>query len=256
MDIHILGAHNSESVDNSCVTFVVDDKLAVEAGGLTSHLSARQQRNIDAVILTHHHMDHIRDIPGMAFSFFAAGASLDIYAPAAVNVVIQTHFLNKMIYPEFQKIPAKKPTVNFLAIEPYSQQRINGFTILPLPVCHPASSVGYQISDKQGKVVFYTGDTGPDLADCWRRVSPQLLIIEVTMPDKFQDFAVKTGHLTPHLLEHELKSFRDIKGYLPQVVAIHLDASQEPEIREELAAVAANLPASITIAHEGMHLYI
>ena len=254
MDIRILGAHNSESVDTSCVTFIVDGKLAVEAGGLTSRLSVREQQNIDSIILTHHHLDHIRDIPGIALNFFRFGASLEIYSTAAVNDVIRTHLLNRTIYPEFQKIPEKKPTVIFLEIEPYGMQRIDGYNILPVPVRHPASAVGYQISDKQGKTVFYTGDTGPDLADCWRHISPQLLIIDVTMPDEFESFAAKTGHLSPRLLECELIGFRDIKGYLPQVVTVHMDAAHEPKIREELDGVAENLHVSIALAHEDMLL--
>ncbi|OGN96404.1 MAG: hypothetical protein A2Y89_03155 [Chloroflexi bacterium RBG_13_51_18] len=254
MNIRILGAHNSESSSSSCVTFIIDDKLAVEAGGLTAHLSISEQRDIEAVILTHHHMDHVRDIPTMAYNFYNAGVHLNIYAMAVVNEVIRTHLLNALIYPEFQKIPEGQPIVRFMPVEPYEEQWINGFTILPVPVRHAAASVGYQISDTHGIAIFYTGDTGPDLAECWRHISPQLLMIDVTMPDGHEDFVVKTGHLTPRLLERELISFRDIKGYLPRVVAIHIDASHETEIREGLALVGEHLSIPIDVAYEGMLL--
>jgi ribonuclease BN (tRNA processing enzyme) len=256
MNIRILGAHNGESTDGSCVTFVIDGTLAVEAGGLTSRLSIQEQQKIDAVILTHHHLDHIRDIPCIALNLFCLGASIDIYSTAKVCDVIKDHLLNKVIYPEFQKIPEKKPTVSFQEIEPYGLQWIDGHSILPVPVNHTGAAVGYQISDKQGKNVFYTGDTGPDLAECWRHVSPQLLIIEVTLSNASEHFARRTGHLTANLLEKELISFREIKGYLPEVLAIHMDAMQEPKIREELAAVAENLHTPITVAREGMVLTV
>jgi cAMP phosphodiesterase len=254
MNIRILGAHNCESTASSCVTFIVDGTLAVEAGGLTSRLSIEEQQSIGSVILTHCHLDHIRDIPSIALNLYSKGASVDVYSTAEVCSVIKEHLLNKTIYPEFQNIPKQKPTVSFLEIEPYRLEWIDGHSILPLPVNHNGSAVGYQITDKQGKTIFYTGDTGPGLAECWRHVSPRLLIIEVTLPNALGDFALNAGHLTANLLEKELISFREIKGYLPEVLAIHMDAAQESVIREELAAVAENLHVPITVAQEDMRL--
>jgi len=256
MDIRILGAHNGETSTTSCVSFLIDGTLAVEAGGLTSRLSIQEQREIDAVILTHQHLDHIRDIPGIALTLFRHGASIDIYSTSQVCETIKNHLLNKILYPEFQKIPETKPTVNFKEIKPFGQLWIDGHGIMAVPVKHCGDAVGYQISDKQGKAIFYTGDTGPELSDCWRQISPRLLIIDVTLPDASEEFAKKTCHLTPHLLEQELRSFRECKGYLPEVVAVHMDTSLEPVIREEIAAVAENLHIPITMAYEGMRLQI
>ena len=61
----------------------------------------------------------------------------------------------------------------------------------------------------------------------------------------------RVGHLTPNLLKRELESFREIKGYLPPVVAIHMNPADEAEIKAELAPVAASLDADITMAYEG-----
>lgn len=256
MDIRILGAHNSESAETSCVTFIIDGTLAVEAGGLTSRLTIQEQQKIDAVILTHHHLDHIRDIPAIALNFFRLGASLDVYSTARVSDIIKDHMLNKVVYPEFQNIPESKPTLNFLEMEPYSLQWIDGHSILPVPVNHTGESVGYQISDKQGRVIFYTGDTGPDLAMCWRHISPQLLIIEVTLANDDEEFARQTGHLTARLLEQELISFRELKGYLPEILTVHMDAVLEPQIRKQLAALTEHLQVPITVAQENMRLKI
>jgi ribonuclease BN (tRNA processing enzyme) len=256
MDIRILGAHNNESTTSSCVTFIVDGTLAVEAGGLTSRLTIEEQQALDAVIITHHHLDHIRDIPAIALNLCRLGGSLDVYSTPEVGEVIKNHMLNTVVYPEFQNIPEKKPTLVFLEIEPYGLQWIDGHSILPVPVHHCGEAVGFQICDKQGKTVFYTGDTGPDLKECWRHVSPQLLIIEVTFTNAGEELARQTEHLTPNLLEQELICFRELKGYLPDILAIHLDAVQESTIRQELDAVAANLQTPITVAREEMRLAI
>ena len=102
--------------------------------------------------------------------------------------------------------------------------------------------------------MFFTGDTGPGLSECWQQVSPQLLITEVTASSRYDDFGRGSGHLTPNLLKQELIVFRTLKGYLPQVVTVHMSPDLETEIATELAAVAEELHATIALAHEGMEL--
>ncbi|MCK4862816.1 MAG: lactamase [Dehalococcoidales bacterium] len=256
MDIRILGAHNCETLTSRCVCFLIDDTLAIDAGSLTSSLSVQEQRRLNAVVITHQHFDHIRDIPGIALNLFRCGASIQIYSTATVCDIIETNLLNGKIYPRFHKIPETKPTVHFNTIKPLEPQEVDGHNILAVPVNHFGATVGYQISDNQGRTIFYTGDTGPGLSDCWRHISPQLLMIEVTLPDECELFARETSHLTPHMLEQELISFRELKGYLPQVIAVHMDISLEPETKEEISAVARRLDIPITVAHEGMRLKI
>ena len=256
MDIRILGAHNCESLTSSCVCFLIDDTLAIDAGCLTSSLSFQEQKGLKAVVITHQHFDHIRDIPGIALNLFQCGASIQVYSTIIARDIIEANLLNGEIYPQFHKIPETKPTIHFNTIEPLEPQMVDGHNILAVPVNHFGTTVGYQISDKQGKAIFYTGDTGPGLSDCWRQISPQLLIIEVTLPDAYELFARETSHLTPHMLEQELVSFRELKGYLPQVIAVHMDISLESKTKEEISAVAGMLGIPITVAHEGMRLTI
>jgi ribonuclease BN (tRNA processing enzyme) len=256
MDIRILGAHNYESPTTNCVCFLIDGTLAIDAGGLTSGLSIQEQQQVEAVLLTHQHYDHIRDIPGIALNLFQHNNSINIYATQVVRDVIETHLLNGAVFPKFQEIPDGHPTLNFNLVSPLTPQRVDGHSVLAVPVNHSEPTVGYQISDEQGKTFFYTADTGPGLAECWRHVAPQLLIIEVTLPNSYEEFAIKTGHLTPVLLERELMSFRESKGYLPQVMAVHMDASLEPRIRQELALVSDRLHIAIAIAFEGMQFSV
>jgi hypothetical protein len=57
-------------------------------------------------------------------------------------------------------------------------------------------------------------------------------------------------------MQKELEDFRQIKGYLPKIVAIHLDSRLESEIRNEIENVAKTLGISIDIAYEGMQINI
>lgn len=256
MNIRILGAHNVESKVTRCVSLLIDDTLAIDAGGLTSGLSISAQRKLKTVLITHQHYDHIRDIPALALNLSFNGKSVAVYATPNVRKAIETHLLNGTLYPKFQESPATKPTINFKLIEPYKPQAIDFYKVLAIPVNHYDTTVGYQISDNEGKVIFYTADTGPGLLDCWQHTSPQLLVVDLTVPNRYEEFARQTGHLTPALLYEELIKFRELKGYLPKIIAVHMNPSLEKEIKEEVAIVVKTLNTSITIGHEDMQLTI
>jgi len=256
MNINVLGAHNCGRHNFKLVSLLIDDVLAIDAGALTSSLSLEEQKKIKALLLTHQHYDHVWDVPALAMSLFLGGATTRIYSiPAALDVLAR-NLLNDEIYPDFRHKPEQNPTVSFSVIEPHKAELIEGYTVLAVPVRHGVPTVGYQVTSGDGKVVFYTGDTGPGLADCWRQVSPQLLIIEVTASEKYIEWAIRAGHLTPALLKQELASFQKVKGYLPRVVAIHMNPSLEEEIAAEIEPVAKELGCSITLAREGMQISV
>ena len=256
MNIRILGAHNCESQTTKCICFLIDDTLAIDAGGLTSSLSISEQQNLQAILLTHQHYDHIRDIPGIALNLSLRRASINVYSTINVCTTIETHLLNGKVYPQFHKLPGVKPSVCLNVIKPYEPQMVDGHEILAIPVNHFDTTVGYQVSDSQGNKIFYTADTGPGLSDCWKHISPQLLIIDVTLPNVYEEFAKETGHLTPNLLKQELIILQEQNGYLPQLIAAHMDSGLEPKIEEEIASVAEALNISITLAQEGMLIHI
>ena len=256
MNIQVLGAHHCESQNSKFISLLIDDVLAIDAGGLTSSLSFEAQLKLKAILLTHQHYDHIRDVPAIAMNFFLREATINIYSTQPVYDALATHLLNGKLYPKFLEHPQGNPTAKFNMMEPYKTEQIEGYSILAVPVNHKDPTVGYQVISPAGKAVFYTGDTGPDLANCWKYVSPQLLITEITAPDKYEEFARKSGHLTPSLLKQELTNFREIKGYLPHVVVVHMDPGLEEEIRAETALVAEALNNSITLAYEGMQLHL
>ena len=222
MNIRFLGAHNCESENTRLISLLIDDVLAVDAGALTSSLSFAAQQKIKAILLTHQHYDHVRDIATIAMNLFLRGATINVYSIPEVYDAVTTHLLDDELYPNFHQRPQHNPTVRFTKIEPGKAEPIEGYRVLAVPVSHRIPAVGYQVTSPDGKAVFYTGDTGPGLANCWQNVSPRLIIIEVTAPDKYKEWAPKSGHLTPSLLKDELASFREINGYLPQVVVVHM----------------------------------
>lgn len=256
MDIQILGAHNCESQSSKFTSLLIDNVLAIDAGGLTSSLSLKAQQKLKAILLTHQHYDHVRDIPALGMNFYLHHATINIYSTQSVYDALTTRLLDGKLYPNFLEQPQQDPAIKFTIIEPYRIEQIEGYSILATEVNHSVPTIGYQVTSSEGKIVFYTGDTGPSLADCWKYVSPQLLITDVTAPNRYDEFAKESGHLTPSLLKQELVTFQELKGYLPQVVGVHMNPNLEKEIEAEIAAVAKTLNNSISLAYEGMQLHL
>lgn len=252
MELEVLGAHNCESLDTKLVSLLIDQTIAIDAGGLTSSLSLSAQQRIKAILITHHHFDHIRDLATFGMNAYMSGP-INVYALDSVLGVISTHLLNEVLYPDFRQKPLpEKPSLKFCPLEPNKEVIIEGYRVLPLPVHHNVPAIGYQVTSPDEKSIFYTGDTGSGCASCWEVVSPQLLITEVTVPNRFEFVVQASGHLSPRLLKQELLDFKRIKGYLPPVVIVHMSPHIEGEIREEVAQVAEELKAKITLGREGM----
>ena len=256
MEIQILGAHLAEAKGARLTSLLVDGVLVIDAGGLTSALSFPEQKKIETVLLTHHHFDHTRDLVTLAANAgYYWRKQLAVYAPRYTLDIVTSCLLNGKIYTNFFEYPSKeKPTLILEVIEPYGRKTIAGYDVLAVPAKHSVPAVGYQITSSDGKSLFYTGDTTVGVSECWQHISPQLLITEVAGPDKYEDWLKKAGHLCPRLLREELAQFRRLKRYLPPVIVIHIGNPYEQEIREEVAQVAQELEADISLGYEDMKL--
>jgi cAMP phosphodiesterase len=254
MKIKILGAHNCETLEYGHTCFIVDDILAVDAGSLTPNLSMEEQNHLQAVILSHRHYDHIRDIVALGTNLYHSSTKVDIYASSDVIDTLNTHFFTSGIYRNLAEEPKDNPALRLNVVEPLQAYHIAGYEITPVPVNHFGITTGFKIVSPEKEQVFYTSDTGPGLEECWKNVSPRLLIIEVTEDNASGEDSEKSAHLTPNLLNKELVSFKEINGYLPDVITVHMSPELEDTIKVELSAVADELNCRLTPGYEGMEI--
>jgi ribonuclease BN (tRNA processing enzyme) len=257
MKIRLLGTHLLEDRDSRLACCLIDGVLAIDAGSLTATLTFKEQLAIKALLLTHHHYDHIRDVITLGATFYNNRRQCSVYSiPSVYDALIYLFDYPGTLYTNLIERPTKNHALQFALIEPLEPFHIYGYDILAVPMDHSAPSVGFQITAPDGKKLFYTGDTGPGLEECWHYVSPNLLIIENSASDRFIELAREVKHLTPSLLKEELINFRKINGYLPQVVTTHMypDEQEEAERKVELEQVSVELNAPITIGYEGMEI--
>jgi len=235
-------------------SILVDNILALDAGGLTASLSLEDQQKIRAILLTHHHFDHSRDLITLGANCGKFSDPVKVYALSRTIEIVNSCLLDGRMYLDFSKYPSpEKPFLQMETIQPFETKSVEGYDVLAIPVNHPVSSVGFQVTSN-GKSLFYTGDTGPDLAECWGKISPQLLIIEATGINEADDFLREVGHLSAQLLKQELRQFHHIKGYFPRVVVVHITPQYENEIRREIQEISQELGTSIEIGYEGLEI--
>ena len=257
MKIRFLGTHNAESKDARLSSFIIDDVLAVDAGNLASELTFSEQEKIKAILLTHGHYDHIRGIP--AFAFNNPDHTTKVYATSQTFKILSSHLVDGIIYPKFTiKIPffLEKPSLEFVEVDTFETMKILGYDVLPLPVNHTIETVGFEITSKDKKKIFYTGDTGPGLLALWDHISPDFLLIDLTFPNRLENRAINSKHLCPKLLKTELKEFYRVKGYFPKVFLIHLSPKDEEEIKKEIKEVSKDLKIPINIAYENEEIIV
>ena len=252
MIIRILGAHNAESKKTKLASLLIDDVIAVDAGSLVSELTYEEQEKIKIILLSHGHYDHIRAVPSFAFN--NRYRTTKVYATPQTFKILSSHLIDGVIYPEFtKKIPffLEKPSLKFLNIEPFNPVHINGYKVEAIPVNHTVYTIGFEVTSKDGKKVFYSSDTGPGLSAIWEHINPDLLIIETTFPNKLENRAINSAHLCPKMLKKELIEFQKVKGSLPKIYLIHLSPRYEEEIRKEIKEIEKDMNVTINIACEG-----
>jgi len=236
MKIKVLGCGGAEFPGHNPPGFLLDDEILFDAGSLTNVLDGRRQLKIRNIFITHAHLDHIRGIPFLADNIIIGHwrRHVKLFSIRPVLRAIKKNLLNSSMWPDFTVIPHHRNAVLRLkSLIPGEPLNINPYTITPYKVHHSVPATGYLVEDRQGKRLFYTGDTGPSDAT-WKKLGGKridCLIIEVSFPNKMEKMAILTGHLTARLLKKELSK---IKQAPERILITHLKPQYLATIRSEL----------------------
>lgn len=254
MKLRVLGAHNVETRHTRMESHLIDGILALDAGSLTRSLTQDEFNGIRAIILSHRHFDHVKDLLPLGIAIRNQAVTIDVYAIQDTVDAVTDTLMNGRLFPDFLASPSvDAPTFKMHSVDFYKPFDVLGYNAMAVPVPHSVPAAGFHVANSDVSL-FYTGDTGRGLGDSWEHVAPDVLLTEVTFGNENEAGARASGHLTPKLLMDELSRFNEIHGRLPQVIVSHINPAWEDAVRRELADITEATGQQFTIADADMSL--
>ena len=149
MKLTLLGVYGPfPAPGKGCSSYLVEDgqtKILLDCGsGAVSRYRAVYPGplTLDAIVLSHMHADHAGEIDLVRYilEFGLGRKPLPVYAPET----------ERLAYPVFDPVPVSDGT----------EAKVGSLTLRFTEVRHAVRTFGVRITDKSGRSLFYTGDTG------------------------------------------------------------------------------------------------
>ena len=264
--VRVLGC--SGSIAHGCRTtsFLLGRHLLVDAGTGVGDLSLSEMADIQDVVLTHSHLDHIAALPLMLDAVGARRAQpLQVHALPETIAALRTHVFNGVIWPNFERLPSvEMPFVRFHTLETGQRMRLGGLQVEALPATHTVAAVGYAVSapGADAKHWVFSGDTGHNPA-FWQRVNQLrvgMLVMETAFSEREARLAELSQHLCPSMLATQLELMAP--GMDCPIYITHTKPAEAELIMQEIMQInrhrlaAGQRPHAFEWLHTGQELVV
>lgn len=238
MKVRLIGSSPDAPYDRHYASsYLINDRVAIDAGTLGYCGTPEHQAGIPHVFLTHSHMDHISSLP----VFLENAYDPELPAPVVHALpetldVLQRHVFNGSVWPDFFHLtPPGRPFLVPDSLRLEEPVELEGLRIVPVAMNHVVPTAGYLVTDGRSTVAFGadSGPTGRMWALLAEMPAPRSVFLECTFPDSLTGLADVSAHLTP-------ETFRAEVAKMPagtRILAVHLKHRFRDQIAGELAAL-------------------
>jgi ribonuclease BN (tRNA processing enzyme) len=208
MHIRVLGAFGSEGLGQRPSSFLVNDRVLVDAGSVSSALSPAEQQTVEHVLITHSHLDHVAGLAFLTETLACLDATRPVIVTSFEPIVdaLRISIFNNIVWPDFSRIPAAAPVVKYRALVEAAEQRVGDLWVTPITVSHTIPTCGFIIHDGETGFV-YSGDTGPT-TELWKAIRGMkglsAILLECAFPSRMEALAEVSKHMTPARIRREL----------------------------------------------------
>lgn len=187
---------------SSCAVLleIGETKLLFDSGPGTMHrlLNAGIEIfDIDAIFYSHFHPDHTGELAPFIFATKYPDGNKRKKVLTLVGGNGFINFINRLksAYKNWLELPENM--LRFLELDKsqLDSRQFASFSVETMPMNHREESLGYRITDDNGKSIVYSGDTDTTENLVSLATDADLLICESAMPDSLK----VPGHLTPSL---------------------------------------------------------
>ena len=234
MEIRVLGASGGCAAGSHPSSYLVDGRVALDAGAVATALTLEEQARVTDVVLTHSHLDHVRDLPLLLINGDRSERPLRVHSLKETLDAVRAHMFNREIW--FDPFALSPPLLEARPLVPGASQDIAGFRVTGFSLRHTVVSTGWLLDDGKA-AVYFAGDTDED--DCLVPVVKaaggrlRAAFLEASFPDEMEEFARRTGHLTPAGLA---RAARALPAGVPLFVT-HMKPGFEDRIEAEVKAL-------------------
>jgi len=236
MEIKVLGAYGGRFGDLGTTCIQISEDILIDAGNIMKALGS-ECLQINNILLTHAHLDHIVDIPFMIdYTFRFREQPLNIYGHGETIEAVRDYVMNWNIWPEFSSIRLINSgdyAVNYFELLPETSFHLNGFDIHVFPSNHTVPTLSYVVK-QEGSGFLFTSDTYRN-PKVWELVNEdpeiKVVITEVSFPSYMHNLAEVSKHHTPKTLKEDMELLKrdDVEIYV-----MHLKPNSLEELREEI----------------------
>lgn len=237
MKLRVLGCSGGQVPGHRLSCFLVDDSLLLDAGCVTSALDLRAQQKIKHILITHIHLDHVLALAMLADNLYGScKTSINLWSTAEIIDGLKKFFFNNHIWPDFTRLTDHTQPVPVMKLRKLREEKptpVGDHFVTAVRVHHVVPSFAFFIEHK-GQVLLHVGDTGPT-EKVWRRAKQhgdlRAVVVEASFPNRLQDIADASLHLTPQTLGREIQKLGNNK--VP-ILVTHLKPAFRREIMGEL----------------------
>lgn len=186
--LKFLGANGScQDHDSGNTSLLFDDGEQAFCVDLSVNISTVVDAAVEAVVLTHEHIDHVYALPSLLHQLWLTGREkpLRIYVPAGMEGLV-----NNLI--DLFNIRSKKNIFD-IRVEAAEHFQVGQMQVHTFPTDHANTSLGLVVEDGIHKVV-YTCDTRPIAEPLPVMTGADVLIHETSGVFADEETLIKKGH--------------------------------------------------------------
>lgn len=226
-------ANGHATLEQRLTCFLIDSRVAIDAGSIAIALTAQQRADVRDIIVTHPHMDHIASLPIFIDDLYSTlQQPMRVHATPEVIELLEKDVFNWNVYPRFSELQNDYgPVMEYIPIPVGQSFNVAHLTVEAIPVNHIVPTVGLIITDNKTSIAFSSDTAETD--EFWKAVNGikhlDALLIEASFPNEMSKLAEVSRHFTPASLGQEL---RKLNHNGMDILAVHL----KPTYRDTIIA--------------------
>ncbi len=251
MKFQVIGCSGGQVPGHHLSSYLLDGTLLIDAGSTTAVLDLEEQQKIRNILITHVHLDHIMSLATMADNLFGrCKTTIDVWGTRDVVNSLKSSFFNDSIWPDFTQMTSEmqpRPVIAFHSMAEEEPTAIGESMVTMVQVNHVVPSAAFFI-EINNKTLLHVGDTGPTervWSLCKSKTNLCGVVLEASFPNRLQELADLSRHLTPQTLAKEVEKLGNLS--VP-ILVTHLKPQYREEIIKELKKIKCN---SLKVLNEG-----